>query len=136
MKKKVPWRQGIVVSVEGEPDKPATEDMAKRYNRLARREKDPRRREGYRFAAQVVSALGAANEQMVDLNTYRPGRPKGSRLGSLDAPLQAFMEKTSAATGEIRKFTLARLAVEHFGIPKEGRENTKHRLARWWTGRD
>ena len=135
-KKKAPWRQGIVVSREGKPDKPATEDMALRYNRLAGAEKDPKRREGYRFDAQVASVLGRANKKMVDLTTYKPGRPKGSRLKVLDAPMQAFMESESARTGEYRKWRLARLAVEYANVPEDQRLNTKSRLVRWWDSRD
>ena len=133
---KAHWRQGIVVSREGEPDKPATEDMAQRYNRLAGKEKDPKRREGYRFAAQVVSVLGCANEKMVDLTTYRPGRPKGSSREQDDAPALAFMEKTAVETGEKRPYRLARLAVEAGLVPVRGTEKSRmDRLAGRWKRR-
>ena len=135
-KKKAHWRQGIVVSREGEPDQPATADMALRYNRLAGAEKDPKRREGYRFAAQVVSVLGSANEKMVDLSTYRPGRPKGSTREQEDAAALAFMGKTAAETGEKRPYRLARLAVEAGLVPIRGTEKARmDRLAGRWKRR-
>ncbi len=135
-KKKPHWRRGVVASRPGEPDKPARENVALRFLRLANAEPDPDKRKQHLLAAQVCEALGTANEAMVDLNTYRPGRPRGPRLENLDAPMQAFMERESARTGEKRKWTLARLAVEHSNVPKDEHENTKNRLVRWWDSRD
>ena len=135
-KKKADWQQGIRLLREGKPDKPATEDMALRYLRKSGLERDPHRKIQRLKQADVVGILGRINERLVDLNTYRPGRPRGSRLKALDAPMQAFMVQTSTTTGEMRKWTLARLAVVHFDIPEDQRENTMRRLVRWWTSRD
>ena len=103
--------------------------------RRAAREKDPKRRERHLRSAMVTALLGRANEEVVDLSTYKPGPPRGPRWKS-DAPLHAFMEETSATTGETRKYRLARLAVVHFDIPEDQRENTMRRLVRWWDSRD
>ena len=135
-KEKAHWRQGIVVSREGEPDQPATEDMALRYLRLAGAEKDPKRREGYWYAAEVVSFLGRQNEKWFDVAKYGRGRPKGSSHEIEDAAALAFMEKMAAETGERRPYRLARLAVEADLVPIRGTEKSRmDRLAGRWKRR-
>ena len=62
--------------------------------------------------AKTVGILGRINERKVDLNTFRPGRRKGSTYEQIDAPAYDFMAKAAAATGEDRPHTLARLAVK------------------------
>ena len=136
MAKKPKWRQGIVVSREGKPDKPATVDMAESFFDRAALERDPTRRDRLLYQGMLVRMFGRMNKKMVDLKTFRPGRPRGSRLKTVDAPLHAFMEETSATTGETRKYALARLAVVHFNVPEDQRENSMRRLARWWDSRD
>jgi hypothetical protein len=135
-KKKARWRQGIVVLREGKPDKPATEDIAKRYNRLAALERDPDREIQLLKQSKVVGILGRINERLVDLSTYRPGRPKGSTREQEDAAALAFMEKVFAETGEKRPYRLARLAVEAGLVPVRGTEKARmDRLAGRWKRR-
>ena len=131
-KKKRNWRAGVVVSGPGRPDKPAREGDAMKYLRLAAREPDPEKRERRLFSAQVCQILGSANESMVDLTTYKPGRPKGERLGAVDAPMRKFMKMTAAETDEKRPYRLARLAVEAANIKEAHREADVRRLVRWW----
>ena len=58
------------------------------------------------FAAQVCQVLGSVNKRLVDLTTYKPGRPKGGGLGSLDAPMHEFMKNRAAETDEIQPYRL------------------------------
>ena len=134
--KKAHWRRGVVVSRPGKPDKPAREDQALRFLRLANREPDPEKRKQLELKARICSALGSANESLVDLTTYKPGRPEGERLGSIDAPLRDFMKNRAAEADEIRPYRLARLATEAADIPEAGREAAVRRLVRWWNRRD
>ena len=135
-KKKAPWRQGIVVSHEGQRDEPATEKLALRYLHMAALERDPGQEIKRLKQAKVVAMLGRMNERLVDLSTYKPGRPKGSRLSTLDAPLRSSMEAMAAETGEIRPYRLARLAVEANEINDDLREAAIRRLVRWWHRQD
>ena len=134
-KKKVDWRQGVRLLREGQPDKPATVDMAESFFDRAPLERDPTRRDRLLYQGMLVRMLGRFNKGLVDLTTYKPGPPRGPRWKS-DAPLHAFMEETSATTGETRKYALARLAVVYFNVPEDQRKNSMRRLARWWDSRD
>ena len=130
------WRQGVRVSREGQPDRPATEDMALRYLRKAGLERDPDRKIQRLKQADVVGILGRINERLVDLKTYRPGRPKGSTREQEDAAALAFMEQVAVETGEKRPYRLARVAVEAGLVPVRGTEKSRmDRLAGRWKRR-
>ena len=138
-KKKAHWRQGIVVSREGEPDKPASiktpegTPEADRYLEKAALERDPARQFRYLNQAKIVGMLGRINERMVDVKGYNRGRPKGSTREREDAPALTFMEKTAVETGETRPYRLARLAVEAGLVPVRGTEKSRmDRLAGRW----
>ncbi len=135
-KKKVDWRQGVRLLREGEPDKPAKVDMAESLFDRAALERDPTRRDRLLYQGMLVRMLGRFNKKLVDLKTYRPGRPKGSTREQEDAAALAFMGKTAAETGEKRPYRLARLAVEAGLVPIRGTEKARmDRLAGRWKRR-
>ncbi len=107
-KKKARWRQGIVVSREGQPDRPATEDMALRYLRKSGLERDPDRKIQRLKQADVVGILGRINERLVDLSTYRPGCGNCSKR-RLTRGMAASTSPTDTACNHITGRSIAKL---------------------------
>ena len=107
--------------------------MAEEWLDRAMRQSDPERQARLTQWAMFVRFAGKLNEK----RGAHLGRPKGSTYKESDAPALNFMDEISADTGETRRRTVARKAIEAGKIELGNTTKKSHekRLAASWKPR-